>query len=60
MAKKDNRSWPDWLRGVIGSDAEELRIWRERFPHLARHISEEARANVQGRDPVYPPTTATL
>lgn len=41
----------DWLRKAIAAQQAELEIWRERYPHSARYVSEEARAKVDGREP---------
>lgn len=32
-------------------EAEELRIWREKFPRSAADIREMARAKIEGRNP---------
>lgn len=56
MSRKKAES-NDALRFVIQGfkyDQEELRIWRERYPHRAPFISEEARSKIDGREPNWP------
>jgi hypothetical protein len=47
----------DWLNKLRQISLVELRIWRERYPHAARFVQEEAAAEVEGRLPNYPPST---
>lgn len=42
------------LMKFVKVNDEELRIWRERYPHIAPHVREEAVAKVEGREPQYP------
>lgn len=48
----------DWLASISSRDQEELRIWRETYPHRAPYFAEEARAKAEGRQPNYPPPIA--
>lgn len=49
-----NKLSPELLRMLQVTQAE-LDIWRERYPHSAGFVAEEARAKVEGREPIFGP-----
>jgi hypothetical protein len=47
--------WQAFLRQQMELVQAELRAWRRRYPYDAGFVYEEARAEVEGREPEYGP-----
>lgn len=54
-ALREAKAVRDWLIETMKVNRIELEIWRERYPHQAIYIAEEARAKAENREPKYLP-----
>lgn len=48
--------WWNFVNDIFEKDRIELRLWRERYPHMANVIREKALAEIENREPDYGPT----
>jgi hypothetical protein len=53
----DEEILPAYVGKIAREALAELAVWRERYPHSAPFIAEEARAKIDGREPQFPSPT---